>query len=417
MASHFKELNLVITDTIKADSRILIRRNVADRARTVAPFLSFDNDPYVVVAEDGRLFWIQDAYTVSDRVPYSKPYSTPDANFNYIRNSVKVVTDAYDGTITFYVADATDPVLRTYRKIFPGLFTDIEQMPPDLRRHIRYPEDLFNIQADIYAVYHMRDPKIFYSKEDKWVIAHEGKDKANPNSWRQQQDPGRMEAYYVIMRLPGETEPEFILLLPFTPAGKQNMVAWMCGRCDGAHYGKLAVFAFPKDKLVLGPTQIEAMIDQDPEMSKTLTLWKTGGSDVIRGNLLVIPIRDSLLYVEPIFLQAAAGAIPELTKVVVATGGRVYWADTLDAALGGLLGGAAAAPPEAPSAVPSGAAPAQGVNALIDEARAHYEAAQEKLKQGDWAGYGKEMANLGDALARLRQAQTTERAAPARRAP
>jgi hypothetical protein len=410
MATYFKELNLLITNTIGPDSRILIRRDVAERARTIAPFLLFDGDPYMVIGADGRLFWIHDAYTVTDKVPYAQPYA-PGAGFNYIRNSVKVVTDAYDGTITFYVADSKDPVLRTYRAIFPGLFfRDLAQMPPDLKRHIRYPEDLFNIQADMYAVYHMRDPKVFYTKEDKWAVAREAPGKASPTELRQREaeQSGRMEAYYVIMRLPGSDQPEFILLLPFTPATKHNMIAWMCAKCDGADYGKLSVFAFPKDKLILGPNQIEAKIDQDPEMSSQLSLWRQGGSDVIRGNLLVIPIANSLLYVEPLFLKATAGAIPELTRVIVSTAGRVYWAPTLDAALAGLLGGAApAAPARAPAARP-GPAPPEGLPALIDEALQRYGAAQEKIKQAD-----EEIAAGRKALERLKQSQQPKGAAPA----
>jgi len=416
MAVHFKELNLVITNTIKDDSRILIRRNVAERAQAIAPFLLFDYDPYIVIRDDGRLSWIHDAYTISDRMPYSEPYRMPQVAFNYIRNSVKVVTDAYDGSITFYAVDPDDPLLRTYAKIFPDLFTDFSQMPTDLRRHIRYPEDLFNAQADKYAVYHMKDPDVFYQKEDKWVIAREKAGKGEAN-WRQQGEPGRMEAYYVIMRLPGHPEPEFILLLPFTPSTKQNMIAWMCAKCDGGDYGDLLVYAFPKDKLVLGPNQIEAMIDQDDEMSGKFTLWKGAGSDVIRGNLLVIPMADSLLYVEPIFLKAQAGEIPELTKVIVGTtvgtGGRVQWADTLEGALTALLGGAVAPGPEpTPEAVAPAPAPSDEVRALIDEALRRHDAAQQKLKEGDWAGFGAEIEALRKALERARQAQPAAPAGP-----
>ncbi len=392
-AWRFGDMNMMLSDYLTLESRVLFRRNITERARTIAPFLSYDRDPYIVVA-DGKLYWIQDAYTTSDRYPYSQP---SQGGFNYIRNSVKVVTSAYEGSIAFYIADPTDPVLHTYQAIFPGLFTPMETMPASLQAHLRYPQDYFMAQVEMYRTYHMQDPQVFYNREDMWNVARE--------KFTGQEQP--MEPYYVVMRLPGTSKPEFLLMLPFTPANKNNMVAWLSARSDGADYGKLLAYKFPKDKLVYGPLQVEARIDQDPTISQQLSLWDQKGSRVIRGNLLVVPVARSLLYVEPLYLQAETSSLPELKRVVVATQSSVVMGENLDQALRQTFGGQAppasspaAAAPSLPSpataAAPSGQAPPADVASLTRSARQHYDRAQEYLKTADWAHYGQEM----DALVR-----------------
>ncbi|MEK7363182.1 MAG: UPF0182 family protein, partial [candidate division NC10 bacterium] len=276
VAIRFGEIKIVLSDDLTGESRIMIHREVAKRVRQIAPFLRFDRDPYLVITDDGRLVWMIDGYTVSDRYPYSQPVRDLG---NYIRNSVKATVDAYHGTVTFYLADPTDPVIRTYARAFPGLFKSLGQMPADLQRHIRYPEDLFSIQAKMYATYHMEEPQVFYNKEDLWAIPRrtvEGRDR-------------EMEPYYTIMRLPGEKKEEFILLTLFNPSRRDNMIAWLAARTDPPNYGRLIVYNFPKAKLVYGPRQIDARIDQDPNISQQLSLWNQRGSTTIRGSLLAIP--------------------------------------------------------------------------------------------------------------------------------
>ena len=356
------DLNILISGQLQEDSRVLYRRGIHDRVREVAPFLLLDDDPYMVV-ENGRLFWIQDAYLTTDRLPYSRRQNLEleDASrtqmFNYIRNSVKVVIDAFNGSMVFYTLepDRPDPLLTVYRRTFPDLFTPIEEMPPELRRHIRYPEELLRAQADAYVLYHMTDAKEFFLKEDQWelaqeVIGFEGRER-------------QVTPYYVIMKLPGEETAEFVLILPFTPRDKPNLVAWMAARSDGEHYGEIITFIFPKDRLFNGPGQIEARIDNDTAISEQFTLWDQSGSRVFRGNLLVIPIGEALLYVEPIYLQAESVAsvrFPELKRVILATADTVVMEPTLDEAVRALLGGERAARLSERVARPSDGPPVPG---------------------------------------------------------
>ncbi len=349
-AWRMRDLNILLSDAITPQSVILFHRNVKERVERVAPFLRLDGDPYVVVA-DGRLYWILDAYTHSSRYPYAQPHRS---GFNYLRNSVKAVVDAYDGTVTLYVAEPGDPIISTFGKIFPGLLRPLAELPATLRSHLRYPQDLFAVQAEMYRTFHMQDPRVFYNKEDVWILPEE----------IYIDRPRQMAPYYVIMRLPGSQREEFVLILPYTPPGKQNMITWLAARSDGEHYGKLQAFRYPKDKLVFGPMQIEARLNQDPEISQQFTLWSQGGNRVIRGNMIVIPIGESNLYVEPIYLQAEQGRLPEMKRVVLASGNRVVMGATVDAALKALFAEPAAAGPgadrPAPGAPVSGsAAPAQ----------------------------------------------------------
>jgi uncharacterized membrane protein (UPF0182 family) len=395
-ALRLADANVLLSQYIDENSRLMFNRRIQDRVRQVAPFLRYDNDPYLAIM-DGSLHWIQDAYTISDRYPYAEPVSR---DINYIRNSVKVVIDAYNGSMTFYVADPTDPLVQTYAAIFPGLFAPQDTMPDGLRAHLRYPEGLFTIQATMYQTYHMRDVNVFYNKEDLWSIPRE--------VFAGQDQP--IEPYYVIIRLPGGTQEEFMLIQPFTPATKDNLIAWMAGRSDGEHYGQLVVYRFPKQELIFGPLQIEARIDQDPDISAQLSLWSQRGSQVIRGNLLVIPLERSLLYVEPLYLQAESGQIPELKRVVLASGERVVMAESLADGLVKLFGaeavGVAAAEGEKPEVgtVITGELPpdlAQQVYDLARQADEHYTAAQEALRTGDWATYGAELDAMEETLKQL----------------
>ncbi|KVD82035.1 hypothetical protein WS62_24060 [Burkholderia sp. ABCPW 14] len=368
--------NILLTRYVTGKSRILLHRDIRDRIRTIAPFLTLDHDPYLV-ASNGRLFWMQDAYTTSRWFPYAPP-GTGDGD-NYIRNAVKVVVDAYNGTVDFYVSDPADPLVRTYQRIFPGMFKPLDAMPENLRQHIRYPEDLFLIQANLYRAYHMDAPEVFYNREDLWQFPRElgdidGGDAAGT----------RMAPYYMIMRLPGDARAEFVLMLPMVPSQRENMIAWLAARCDPPGYGKLIVYTFPKDKLVYGPFQIEARIQQNTEISQQISLWNQMGSRVIRGHLVVVPIENSILYVSPLYLRAASGQLPELKRVIAAYGDRVVMEETLSEALAALF------KETAPMA-----APARGAtDARAREALAHYDRAIERLKAGDWAGFGSELEAL-----------------------
>ncbi|MBF8279584.1 MAG: conserved rane protein of unknown function, partial [candidate division NC10 bacterium] len=325
-AARFGTLKILLSSDLTAESRIMYHRQISERVRKAVPFLRFDRDPYLVISRDGRLSWIIDAYTLSDRYPYSEPIRGMG---NYIRNSVKAVVDAYDGSLAFYMADPTDPVIRVYAQAFPGLFRPLEAMPADLKDRLRYPQGMFTIQAKLFSTYHMRDPQVFYNKEDLWSIprkAVEGRE-------------AEMEPYYTIMRLPGEKKEEFILLLPFTPNKKDNMIAWLAARSDPPHYGKLIAYNFPKAKLVYGPRQIDARIDQDSFISQQLSLWSQRGSSVIRGSLLAIPIERSLLYVQPLYLAAEKGSLPELKRIIVAHGNDIAMEETLERALTQVFGG------------------------------------------------------------------------------
>jgi len=393
-ASRFGAMSLLLSNDITPVSRVLFHRDVRDRVARVAPFLKLDRDPYLVLA-DGRLFWIVDGYTTTARYPYARPTS----GLNYIRNSVKAVVDAYDGTVRLYAIDAVDPLLRTYDRIYPGLLRPFGEMPPALAAHVRYPVDLFNVQADVYATFHMKDPRVFYNREDLWGIPSElfgG-------------SPQPVEPYYVNLKLDPARGEEFALILPFTPSGKDNMVAWMAARSDPPNYGRLLVYRFPKDTTVFGPMQIEARINQDPTISSQLTLWNQQGSSVIRGNLLVVPIADSLLYIEPLYLQAQGSALPELKRVIVAYAARIAMEPTLEDAIARIFGIQPAAvaptpPGTSPANPPASGAPARNrVAALVAEANVHYARAQAALRAGDFPTYGKEIDALGKTLGELRR--------------
>jgi uncharacterized membrane protein (UPF0182 family) len=384
-AWYFGDFKLLISDNITASSKMLFRRLIQDRIQRIAPFLRLDHDPYLVVS-DGRLVWMQDAYTVSDALPYSQR-SRPDG-INYIRNSVKVALDAYDGNPVFYLADPEDPIARTYQGIFPTLFQPMDSMPASLRSHVRYPEDLFVIQAAAYGTYHMKDPEVFYNKEDLWSFpkeSHKGQTTI-------------MEPYYTIMRLPGESRAEFILMLPMVPNNRDNMIAWLAARCDGANYGKVIEFAFSKEKLIYGPAQIEARIDQDTTISQQLSLWNQTGSRVIRGNLLVIPIEDALLYVEPLYLSAESRQLPELKRLIASTGDRVVMAQDVETLLAALFTQGRKPPVVATSASPPTPGARKDELGSNAEALNYYRRALDALTKGDWRTFGAEMDAMQKAL-------------------
>ncbi|MBW8839302.1 MAG: UPF0182 family protein, partial [Gemmatimonadetes bacterium] len=341
-AIRFGSLNILLSDDLTDRTRILYYRDVRERAERALPFLSFDRDPYLVITSDGRLVWMLDAYTTSARYPYAK--ATQDGT-NYMRNSVKVTIDAYDGVVRAYLAAPSDPIIRTLARIYPGLLLPLDAMPTDLRSHLRYPEDLFGLQTALFATYHMADPETFYHREDQWQIPDV------PSATTDSEGRPRGQAFlrHMVMRLPGERDAEFILMRPLTPRQKDNLAAWMVARNDGPHYGKLAVYRFPRQSLVFGPNQIVNRINQDTEVSRQITLWDQRGSQVLRGELLVLPIEGALIYVQPLYLRAQGGRIPELKRVVVAHEGRVAMAETLDGALAALLsGGGVAAPAQVP---------------------------------------------------------------------
>jgi len=384
-AWQFGDLNILISPQLTPESRVLYYRNIQQRVNHLAPFLKLDGDPYLVIL-DGKLFWIQDAYTVSNRYPYSEPMG----GINYIRNSVKAVIDAYNGSVTLYVAEPDDALIRTYEAIFPELFVPLDDMPDALRVHLRYPEGMFNIQASVYQSYHMRDARVFYNKEDLWAVPQEV----------YAGDQQLMEPYYIIMRLLDEPKEEFLLMLPFTPVNKNNTISWLAARCDGENYGKLLVYRFPKEHLVLGPSQIENRIQQDTVITEQFALWGRGGSRVIRGNLLLIPLGKSKIYVEPVFLQAEAGGLPELKRVIVVAGESIVMEPTLERGIAAIFG-AAAPLPELPSVAEPEAPVAANIADLIEQAKQHYEQAQEYLKAGDWTGYGNELDALRAVLDQL----------------
>ena len=383
---------VLLSGSITPESRLLWHRAIDQRVQTVAPFLQYDPDPYLVIL-DGRLVWLLDAYTTTDRIPYSEPIRTWIGSINYIRNSVKVAMDAYDGTLTFYAIDPEDPILATYASIFPDLFQPVDEMDPALVAHWRYPEGMFRVQAAKFQTFHMTDPQVFYNQEDLW-------------NWAEEVVTGervRMEPYYVNMSLPGGAEPEFVLMLPYTPSTKQNMVAWLYARNDGEHYGELGVYKFPKQKLIYGPMQVESRIDQNPTISQQLSLWNQRGSQVIRGNLLVIPLDEAILYVEPIYLEAEASQLPELRRVIVAYGNRIAMEESLAEALAQVMGtGPVTEQPEQPGATEPSAPELEGdVADLIRQADLHYRLAEDCLKTGDWACYGQEMDALKQVLEAL----------------
>jgi uncharacterized membrane protein (UPF0182 family) len=397
---------LPFSDDVNSQSRLLMRRNVRDRAAALAPFLTFEQDPYVVLGENGRLSWIMDAFTTSDNYPYSTHYGLGGRAINYMRNSVKVVIDAYDGTTTFYVFDQQDPILAAYRRVFPSLFKDAEAMPADLRNHLRYPESLLKLQAEVYGLYHMTDPEVFYNREDLWTVASEvGLADSG------EQTTQAMQPNFVLMKLPGEASEEFVEILPFTPANRNNLIGWLAGRCDGAHYGTSIVYDFPKTKLVDGPLQIEARIDQNAQLSGQLTLWNQQGSHVRRGSLLVIPSGRALLYAEPIYLQAERSPMPELRLVVLALQDRLAYGPTFEAALTSLFGGGASSlsassePPQ--PATESGPAlqPATNLHGLIADAAKDLEDYQRLTAEGKLGEAGKKLDELKSAIDQLNKLQ------------
>src|SRR6266446_2645412 len=396
------------SDDVNKDSQLLMRRNVRDRVSALAPFLTYDADPYIVLGDDGRLSWIMDAFTVSDSYPYSSHYHLDRDPINYMRNSVKVVIDAYNGATTFYVFDKEDPIIAAYRSIFPSLFKDAAAMPTALRKHMRYPELLLKLQAEVYGLYHMTDPGAFYNREDLWTVASEvGMSEGG------QQVTQAMQPNFVLMKLPGETGVEFVEILPFTPANRNNLIGWIAGRSDGAQYGTSVVYNFPKTRLVDGPLQVEARIDQNAQLSGQLTLWNQQGSHVRRGALLVIPTGRALLYAEPIYLQAERSPMPELRLVVLALQDRLAYGPTFESAMQALFGGAvsstsAAAVPAEQAGRPASAAspqPAADLNALIAEAAKDLADYQRLTAEGKLGEAGQKLEELKRAIEKLNTRQ------------
>jgi uncharacterized membrane protein (UPF0182 family) len=400
------DFNLLVSPQITDQTQMLYRRNIVARVNELAPFLSFDRDPYVVVV-DGKVYWILDGYTSGSTYPYSQAATFQGVNdINYIRNSVKVVVDAYEGTADFYIIDPKDPLIKAYAATFPSLFKSIDAMPAGLHAHLRAPVDLFDVQIGIYATYHITDPKVFFAREDVWDI---------PTA---QNSPGSaslpVQPYYVLFRLPGEQNPEFLLIMPFTPRGKNNMVSWMAARSDGTHYGEYVSYVLPKDKVILGPQQVANLINQEPAISRDFTLFHGAGSQVQQGNLLVVPIGNSFLYFEPIYLKAtSASGLPELKKVILADQSKVVYTDTLQQAIDQLVG-TATAPPPTTSPPPTTLTPAQvaQIADLVTQANQHYAAAYAALKAGDLTTFGKEMAIVGQLLQQIQQLTGTTQTSP-----
>jgi uncharacterized membrane protein (UPF0182 family) len=392
---------LPFSDDVNSDSRLLMRRNVRARTAALAPFLTFEHDPYIVLGEDGRLYWIMDAFTTSDSYPYSTHYSIEGNSINYVRNSVKVVIDAYDGATTFYAFDNQDPILAVYRRIFPTLFKDASAMPPGLRKHVRYPELLLALQAQVYGLYHMTDPQMFYNREDLWSVGREVVPDENG------QTVGRpMQPNFVLMKLPGESELEFVSILPFIPNNRNNLIGWIAGRSDGANYGSSIVYNFPKTKLVDGPLQIEARIDQNAQLSGQLTLWNQQGSHVRRGTMLVIPCGHALLYAEPIYLQAAQSPMPELRLVVLALQDRLAYGPTFEAALLSLFGAEPPSVGNAPAAAAKNSAnPATQPQSQPDNSALISEAARDLSDYQRLTAEGK-LGEAGQKLEELKRVLT-----------
>jgi len=393
---------LPFSDDIGSDSRLLMRRNVRQRVTMLAPFLSFDQDPYLVVGDDGRLTWMMDAFTTSDSYPYATHYGSDGQSINYMRNSVKAAVDAYDGTVTFYVFDNQDPIIAAWRGIFPGLFKDAAAMPSDLRKHVRYPELMLKLQAEVYGLYHMTNPAVFYNREDLWTVATENGMAAGGEQTSQVMQPN-----FVLMKLPGEKGIEFVEILPFTPANRNNLIGWIAARSDGDHYGSSVVYNFPKTKLVDGPQQIEARIDQNAQLSGQLTLWNQQGSHVRRGTLLVIPSGKALLYAEPIYLQADRSPMPELRLVVLALQDRLAYGPTFEAALSSLFGSgsssvsAAEQPQNAAASAGSAAAPTLDMHGLIAEAGKDFADYQKLTAEGRMADAGLKLEALKQVLDKM----------------
>jgi uncharacterized membrane protein (UPF0182 family) len=404
-AIRFRSTDTFFSPNLTEQSRVMLYRRIAERVRRITPFFEYDRDPYLTIA-DGRLIWMQDAYTMSKRYPYSMPVVwAPGEGVNYIRNSVKVTIDAYHGTTTYHVVDPSDPIAQTISKIFPGLLQPLEAMPEGLRTRLRYPQQIFALQAAVFGTFHMINPAVFYNREDQWEIPSLDASGATAAEHRTLTP---MHPYYTIMKLPGERGPEYIQMLPFTPRGKDNLAAWMVARSDGANYGKLAVFQFPKQTVVFGPRQVAARINQDQLISPQITLWNQQGSEVIQGTLLVIPIEESLIYIRPLYLRAAGGQIPELKRVIVAYQNNIVMEETLSEALERILPGGPARPkPVAPGAAPvadveAGQPPAATTESLAEQARAYYTRALAAQRDGNWALYGEEIKKLGEVLEKMK---------------
>ncbi|MCF8010072.1 MAG: UPF0182 family protein [Clostridiales bacterium] len=395
LSLYLSDYRMFVASDIKNESQVLFRRNINERVPRIAPFLKYDSDPYIVL-NNGKLYWMWDAYTTTTMYPYSDPFN--GSGDNYIRNSVKVVLDAYTGEVDYYITEPGDPIAKTYQKIFPKLFKEKSEMPSGLVEHTRYPVDYFKVQANKYAVYHMNDPQIFYNKEDKWSLPTENYGNEETT----------MQPYYTIINLPGEKQKEeYVLIMPFTPKNKKNMISWLAARSDKEHYGSLMNFNFPKQELVYGPMQIEARINQDSNISQQISLWDQRGSNVIRGNLMVIPVKDSLLYVEPLYLQAEQSKLPELRRVIVANGDQIVMEPSLDLALERLFDvDLVDKEPQVEGEkekTEEQQGPDRNIQELINEANDLYEEAQSKLRNGDWSGYGETMQELKEVLKRISQ--------------
>lgn len=401
-AANLGSLKMLLSNDINKDSRVLLNRNITSRVKKIMPFLKYDSDPYLVITDDGALQWIYDAYTTSNAYPYANSVTSTTTNtgvtpvstvnsVNYIRNSVKVVIDAYSGKMQFYIANEQDPIIQTYAKIFPDTFVPLDTMPDDLKLHVRYPEDIFKYQTAIYSTYHMEQPQIFYNKEDKWEV---------PRISQERDDPMMR---HMIMKLPGEEHEEFILMLPYTPRNKDNLAAWMVARSDGEHYGELVAYTFPKQKLIFGPKQIVNRINQDADISRQVSLWDQRGSEVNYGNLLVIPIEESLIYVQPLYLRAEGGKIPELKRVIVAYENQIAMAETLGEAIDIIFSEAVATTDttEEPADIKE-EVKVETSEDLISQANTHYQAAIAAQQRGDWATYGREIEALGNVLDKLK---------------
>jgi uncharacterized protein len=390
-AIRFASPNVLVSPSLNEKSRVMMYRRIADRVRRIAPFLTYDSDPYMAIS-DGRLVWVQDAYTTSTRYPYSTPTAR---GLNYLRNAVKVTIDAYHGTTAFHLVDPNDPLAATISRAFPQLFKPLAEMPEDLRSRLRYPQDIFAVQTAMYATYHMTSPSVFYNREDQWEI---------PPATLQERSAA-MTPYYTMMKLPGEGREEYIQMLPYTPRQKDNLAAWIAARSDGDNYGQLVVFQLPKQTVIFGPRQIAARINQDEVIAPQITLWNQQGSEVIQGTLLVIPIEESFLYIRPLYLRAAGGRIPELKRVVVAYQNRIVMEETLDQALQRLFPGGGPQPAATAAAQQARSAqqqPSTAVDELAVRAREHYQRALQAQREGNWALYGEEIRRLGEALERIK---------------
>ncbi|MDO8608939.1 MAG: UPF0182 family protein [bacterium] len=394
-AFKFNSLNLFLSNDVTTNSRILYHRNIKERVEKIVPFLTLDRDPYAVVA-DKKIYWIYDAYTKTDKYPYSQPQTLNGESINYIRNSIKIVIDAYDGSINFYQVDMKDPIIQTYTKIFPNLFQPMSKMPISLISHLRYPEDIFSLQTAIYTTYHMDNPQIFYNKEDQWEIPTISEEQKQDAASEVQQ----MAPRHMIMKLPDEKKEEYILMLPFTPRSKDNLSAWMVARNDGNNYGKLIAYRFPKQKLIYGPKQVIGRINQDAEVSRQISLWDQRGSQVIQGPLLVIPIEKSLIYVRPLYLKAETGKIPELKRVIVAYENKIAMEENLETALSKIFGTAATLTGQEDRTDQQVVVIDQQINDLFKQAQELYDEAISSQKEGNWALYGETIKKLGEILKR-----------------